>query len=392
MRQDVPVIRTHDWLTVEKTSQIRVPGDAWIDWDAVGQRFITVKEKYPNGITARTRTRVRYQSDYLEHRWHDGSQFSLADIVLPWIVSFERADQKSRLYDVAHAAPFEVFRRHFRGWRIVSRSPLVIEIYSDQIFPDAEWIVNARTPSASPWHTLALGIRAEHQGELAFSSNKADRARVDWMSYVAGPSLPVLERHLAAAAREDGFLPYAKVLGDLVRPGEVAERYRALTQWYAERRHFWVDSGPFYLHSVHPVERTVVIRRFEGFPDRADKWLRFAKARIPVLDIEGPLIVDAKEGARFTLRVSFDDAPYPAEAIAGARYLLFDRRGRLVTEGNAVPAGDGRWTIALDHKEIAKLGVGATSLEVAVTSVHVALPVFATHAFAIVPDTRKPET
>lgn len=389
VQKDVPVIRTHDWLRVEKAAEIPVPGDAWIDWDAANQRFIAVKQKYPNGIKARTRTRVRYQSGYLERRWHDGSQISLADVVLPWIVIFERADERSRLYDAAHATSFEVFRRHFRGWRIVSRAPLEIEIYSNQIFPDAEWIVNARTPSVSPWHTLALGIRAERQAELAFSSNKADRAQVDWMSFIAGPSLAVLERHLAAA-REEGFLPYPKVLGDLVRQGEVAQRYRALTRWYAERGHFWVDNGPFYLHSVHPVERSVVIRRYEDFPDRADKWLRFARAHIPVLDLDGPLVVDAQESAEFGLRISFDDAPYPADAIERARYLLFDRQGRLVTDGNAIPVGNGRWNIALSREQIAQLGVGANSLEVAVTLVHVALPAFATHAFAIVPGRRKP--
>jgi peptide/nickel transport system substrate-binding protein len=389
VQKDVPVIRTHDWLTVEKVAKITVPADAWIDWDAAGQRFITTGEKYPKGITARTRVRVRYEPNYLERRWHDGSKISLADMVLPWIVSFERADKQSALYDAAHVAPFEVFRRHFRGWRILSRAPLEIEIYSDQIYPDAEWIVNARVPSVSPWHTLALGIRAERQGELAFSSNKADRARVDWMSLIAGPSLAILERHLQAA-RDEGFLPYANVLGQFVRKDEVAERYRALTQWYAQRRHFWVDNGPFYLHSVHPVERSVVIRRYEDFPDRADKWLRFARARIPVLDLDGPLIVSAQEAADFTLRISFDDAPYPADAIEGARYLFFDRQGRLITEGDAVPTGNGRWKIALSREQIAKLGVGANSLEVAVTSVHVALPAFATHAFAIVPGARKP--
>src|SRR5690606_8045047 len=132
---------------------------------------------------------------------------------------------------------------------------------------------NARTPSVLPWHTLALGIRAERRGELAFSSNKADRQRTNWMSFVAGPSLAVLARPLAAA-REEGFLPYREVLSQFVRPGEIEARYRALTDWYARRGHFWVDRGPFYLHSVHPVERSVVIRRNPDFPDPAGKWLR----------------------------------------------------------------------------------------------------------------------
>lgn len=384
VREDVPVIRTLDWLRVTKAKSITVAPDAWVGWDARAQRFVTAKEKYPQGVTARTRVRVRYEPEYFERRWHDGTRLSPADLVLPWILAFERADKASPLYDQAHAVSFEVFRKHFRGWRIVSRDPLVIDVWSDQIFPDAEWIVNARTPSPAPWHTLALGIRAEHSGELAFSSNKADRARTDWMSFVAGPSLPVLARHLAAA-RKQNYLPFGKALAPFVRPGEVEARYRALAAWYAKRGHFWVDRGPFYLSSVHPVERSVVIRRNPDFPDPAGKWLRFSEPLIPVLDLNGPMVVNADKGARFTLRISYHDAPYPADAIGRAGYLLFDRDGRLVIEGDAVPQGHGRWRIALSPAQIARLGVGATSLEVAVTSQKVALPTFATHAFAIVP-------
>jgi peptide/nickel transport system substrate-binding protein len=73
-------------------------------------------------------------------------------------------------------------------------------------------------------HLLATGIRAEQAGALAFSSNKADRMRVDWLSLVAGPSLPILDRHLETF-RAEGFAPYEGELGDFLRPGEVGERF-----------------------------------------------------------------------------------------------------------------------------------------------------------------------
>jgi peptide/nickel transport system substrate-binding protein len=384
VQEDVPVIQTHDWLTVERLPEIAVPADAWVDWDVEEQRWITVGEKFPEGVTSRTRVRVRYEPEYLQRRWHDGTQYSLADLVLPWILTFERADPASPLFDAADAPSIEVFKRHFRGRRIVSTDPLVIEIYSDQIYPDAEWIANARTPDVAPWHTLAVAMRAEMQAELAFSSNKADRHQIGWMSMIAGPSLAILERHLQAA-RERDHLPFANVLRDYLRPGEIEERYAALGQWYAERRHFWVDNGPFYLHSVHPVERTVVFRRFEDFPDAADKWLRFTEPRIPALDIEGPMVVRMGEAPAFELDISFNGKSYPVEDIERARYLLFDGRGRLVAEGDAEPVGDGRWVVALEPAEVEQLGIGASSLEVAVTSVHVALPAFASHGFAVVP-------
>jgi peptide/nickel transport system substrate-binding protein len=384
VQHGVPVIRTLDWLSLDTLPEIPVPGDTWIGWDAAAGRFVTAAEKHPQGVTARTRTLIRYERDYLERRWHDGSQVSLADIVLPWILAFERADEASPLFDRSYVPAFEVFRRHFRGWRIVSRAPLAIEIYSDQIFPDAEWIAAARVPGPSPWHTLALGIMAERDGELAFSSNKADRQKVGWMSFIAGPSLPVLERRLKDA-RAQGFVPYAKVLAPLLRDGEAAARYTALETWYAERRHLWIGNGPLYLHSVHPVERSVVMRRFEGFPDAADRWLRFARPEIPDLELAGPMVIGAGEPAAFDLRISVAGAPYPASAIEAAQYLVFGPSGELALKGEAQPAGEGLWRIVLDADQLARLGPGAKSLEVAVTSRRVALPTFASHAFATVP-------
>jgi peptide/nickel transport system substrate-binding protein len=388
---DVPVSRTHDWLTLARAPEIVVPPDSWIDWDSGGERFITVGEKHAQGLTARTRTLVRYEPGYLERRWHDGSRMSLADMVLPWILNFERADEASRLYDVAHVPTFEVFQRHFRGWRIVSRDPLTVEVYSDQIYPDAETIVAARTPGVLPWHTLALGVRAEQAGELAFSSNKSDRLQVDQLNMVAGPSLRILDRHLEAA-EQGQFVPYAGTMARLMRDGEAGERYRALAAWRAGRQHFWVSDGPFYLHAVYPLERVLVLRRNEDFPDASDKWLRFTTPEIPELVLDGPMIVPADETAEFTLQVTFEGEPYPEEALDTLQYLLFDGTGELVRQGAARQVDDGLWRIRLAPDDLADLGVGANSLEVAVTSHRVALPSFASHAFATVPSWSVGET
>jgi peptide/nickel transport system substrate-binding protein len=395
----VPVNSTLDWLTLEHVERIDVPADAWLAWDVRERRFVMVGETHPDGLTARTGVRLRFDDTYFEQRWHDGTTTSAVDVIMPFILSFERGSPDSPLHDATATAPFEVFRQHFRGWRIVSTEPLVVEVWSDQVFPDAEWIVSARAPSMdlwtaelpwlTPWHSVAIGILAERQGELSFSSSKADRQRIDWMNYVAGPSLAILARHLASA-RAESFVPFADALAPYLAPGEVESRYAALERWYAERGHFWVGNGPYYLHSVHPVERSVVLRRFEDFPDPSDRWLAFTRPRIPVADIDGPLLVAADRDAQFELDVSFDGAPYPTESIERIRYLVFDNRSNLAIEGDATAIGDGRWQIVLDTGQIAALGTGANSLEVAVTSLDVALPVFVTHAFATVPPGGRP--
>lgn len=388
VRKGVSVERTHDWLSVETADDIPVPPETWIDWDGDSERFVTVAEKHPGGITARTRTRVYYEADYLRHQWHDGTSFSLADVVLPWILTFARAEEGSELFDPSYLPTFEVFQRHFRGWRILSRDPLVIDIYSDQIYPDAEAIVAARAPTARPWHTLAPAMLAEQSGELAFSSNKADRLDADWLSMVAGPSLSVLARHLEAA-RERHYVPYKAQLGELIGEKEASERYTALAQWYRQRGHFWVGSGPFYLHSVHAVEQAVVLRRYEDFPDPADKWLRFVQPKIPELNLDGPMMiaVDRNRPHTFELDITHQGEPYPREDLAAVNYLLFDGDGVLAQRGQARPGNNGRWFIKLTPDQLAALGTGANSLEVAVTSRRVALPSFASHAFATIPGT-----
>lgn len=384
VREGTPVNRTHDWLSLETAAGIEVPGDAWIDFDGEAGRFTTVDEKHPEGVTARVRVRVHYEDGYLDREWHDGTGMSLADVVLPWILTFERADEDSPLFDPGHLPAFQSFQRHFRGWDIVSEDPLVIDIYSDQIYPDAETIVAARTPTVMPWHQVALGIRAERSGDLAFSSNKADRMQVEWMNMVSGPALTTLERHLQRA-RAAAFIPYGDVLGEWVDTEDAGARYQAIAEWRDRRGHFWIGDGVFYLDSVHPVEGTAVFRRNEDFPDMGDKWLRFTEPRIPEVDLDGPLIVTLGEAAEFTLDLGFRGEPYAADDIDEVQYLLFDGRGDLAHQGVAEAVGDGRWRIRLDAPQLLALGSGANSLEVAVTSKRVALPTFATHVFASLP-------
>jgi len=384
VQKGTPVQRTLDWLSLETREQIRVPDDAWVDWDAEAKRFVSAAEREDAKRTARTRVRVRYEDGYLDRQWHDGTAMALADLVLPYILRFARADEDSALFDTSHVPQHKTFERHFRGWRIVSREPLVVEIYSDQIYPDAETIVAARTPGMTPWHMLALGIRAERSGELAFSSDKADRNQIPWLSLVSGPSLPVLDRHRQEAAA-DGWVPFAAMLAPYMPDGSAKRRYKALAEWRAERGHYWVGAGPFYLEALHPVEGTLVLQRYEDFPDNSDKWIMEGRTTIPDVTIEGPMTVALDEPAEFTVDIAAAGAPYPPEAVAEVEYLLLDGTGALVDRGPVRHGDDGEWTLELARERIAALGAGANRLEVIVTSNRVALPRFASHAFATIP-------
>jgi len=172
---------------------------------------------------------------------------SLADWLVGWPLTFARADNSRPLYDESYVPNFEQWRQMFQGWRIVSQSPLVIEYYVNYTSVDAELIVSsfASWPT-NPWHMLAIGIRAEEKGLLAFSADKADAKNVEWTNYIGGPSLEVLSRMLNESQTE-GYIPFKEFMSKYVSVDEAKARYSALQSWYKAHGHFWVSNGPFYL-------------------------------------------------------------------------------------------------------------------------------------------------
>lgn len=274
----LPADTTSDWVTLDSEDVIEVPPDAWVDWDPVSQTFITAGEKYPQGLTARRRSVAVYAADLFGAvKWHDGSPFSVADLVLGLILSFDRGMEGSAIYDTAKVAAYNTFIQYFRGFRITSMSPLTVEYYSDQYTLDAESMVTSLFPyyahGPGAWHTLALGIMAETESKAAFSISKADALDVPWLSYISGPSLEILVGSLREAIAT-AYLPYAPTLSHYITPSEAIERWVNLDRWYRQRGHFWVGSGPFYLKAVDIANKTVQLARFEAYPDSADKWIQ----------------------------------------------------------------------------------------------------------------------
>ncbi|MBC7220373.1 ABC transporter substrate-binding protein [Candidatus Bipolaricaulota bacterium] len=265
----------HDWLTFRFVDEIKVPADAWIDWDAEKQVFITVGEKYPDGLTAKRKSVVYYPASLYDVPLHDGSKISIGDFVLGMILSFDLGKPESAIYDEAQVSALESFLASFRGVKIVSENPLVIETYSDVYTLDAELAISTWFPyyDQGPgfWHALALGIMAEANKELTFSEDKSELLNVEWMDYTKGPSLPILAKYLDEALAT-GYIPYAPTMGKYVTAAEAKARYENLKAWYEKMGHFWVASGPFYLEKAYPTEKIIVLKRFEDYPYDLSKF------------------------------------------------------------------------------------------------------------------------
>lgn len=396
IQEGLPVTKTLDWVDLQFVPANEVPSDAWIDWDAESQQFITVGEKHPEGLSSVAKVVAYYPENFYDIQWHDGSTMSLADIVMAWILTFDTGKEASAIYDEAQAPALASTQTLFRGLRIVQEDPLVIEYYSDQYFLDAESNVDytflpfpvffpyyPQGPGA--WHNLGLGVLAEGNQELAFSASKADALEVEWMSYIGGPSLEILNGYLQQA-QTDGYIPYAPTLSQYITAEEAAARWANLAEWYRRHNHFWVGTGAFYVDKVFPVEGTVIMQRNPEYPDSADKWARFGEPQFATIEIDGPGRVAIGEEASYDVYVTNpagDD--YGMADISLVKYLVFGATGELAFTGEAQAVEDGLWNIALTAEQTAGLEAGSNTLEVAVVSNLISSPGLGRFEFVTAP-------
>ncbi|MCK4222624.1 MAG: hypothetical protein KAX25_07080, partial [Dehalococcoidia bacterium] len=277
------------WLTTSTVADpIPVPGTAWAGFDAATGEFLTTTEVLGSGVTALTKTVVRYPDDIFTVPLHDGSTLDEGDFLLYAAQYFDRADPNSPWFDNSFVPVYNAFMTHFKGVEF-NFNPgggygLEITTYDDQYYLDAELIAGDEqacwfpADNAGPfaWHTAALGMLAERDGELAFTDTKATTLGVEWTSFIDGPSLPVLAGHLADV-RNSGhsdyrFLPYENVLGDYIDATEIDARYNNLNTWYGDKGHFWVATGPYYLEDVDTLGKVIELNRFTAYPDDATAW------------------------------------------------------------------------------------------------------------------------
>lgn len=379
--EGLPIGATYDWVNLSFAPEVAVPADAWGGWDAEAGTFTEVGE----GVTANLMSRVYYPADLFETMtWHDGSPLSPADFIMGMIMTFATGTEGSPVYDEAQAGALEAYLGSFRGVKVVSVDPLVIEHYTDAWTLDAENNVTTWWPvygyGTAAWHNIAVGNAAEAAGTLAYTADKAEANEVEWTNFIAGPSLEILAGHLDELAAS-GEIPFVETLGDYITAEEAAARYANLQAWYAAHNHFWVGTGPFYLDEVFSVEKTATLTRYEAYPDLATRWLQFSAPKLAEVEIDGAGRVTIGSEATFSVYVTYEGEAYPGDEIAQVKYLLFDATGAIVEVGEADFVADGEYAVNLSADSTALLTAGSGKLEVAVVAIPVAIPSFGAFEF-----------
>lgn len=363
----LPISRTLDWVTLQFAPSIVIPADAWVDWDPATEHFLTAAEVYTQPQSARIKSVVTYPPNlFTTVTWHDGSPFSIADVVLNMILSLDR--------DWVN----------IRGVRIISQNPLIIETYTDAYQIDAErnvitwWPTYSTGPGA--WHTLALGLLVEANREGAFTSWEADEWGVPWLDYANWPGSIPLERRLATAQAQN-LIPYAPTLGAYITTPQAQARWSALATWYAARGHFWVGTGPLYLEQALKSLGQLALRAYPAYPDAPDRWDALIEAPLAEVTLTGPDDVPQGVVATFDVHVTLAGAPYPTADIESVRYLLINAQNEIAFTGDASAVANGLWRVTLTPAQSTQLPLGGNRLEVIVSPKRIAITAVATHAF-----------
>lgn len=393
VKEGIPVSKTHDWLTLDFAPEIQVPTDAFIDWDPAKQTFITVGEKFPDGLTAKVRSVATYKSDFYDTvSWHDGSKVSAADIMMGMILEYDRANPDSKLYDAQAVPNFEAFVNVFRGFRITSTEPLTVEFYTDAVAADAELDVYSlwSGPTSAPfqsyafgegsWHVLAIADLAEEAGEMAYTTDKSTEKGIEWTNFIGGPSIDILNKYLDQAIA-DKYIPYAATLGQYITADEAATRYDNLKKWVAEHGNYWIGTGPYYVDKAYMTEKTLALKHYDGYTDMADRWSSFGEPKIATVTLDGPSQVTIGQEAEFTVNVTLNDAPYPQADIKSVKFLVFDANNNIVAVAPAEAVADGQYLVKLTTDITEKLATGSNKLTVAVVPIPVAIPTFSSINF-----------
>jgi peptide/nickel transport system substrate-binding protein len=309
----------------------------------------------------------------------------LADFLYSWIIDLDMAQEESAIYDESWVANAEAELANFKGFRILSEDPLVVEAYSDAYQIDAELDITTLWPSfdfgESPWHLLELGAMADVENLAAFTPDKAEAestetATVEWLSTVGGPSMDIFNSMIDKAIEEE-HIPYPSVLSDYITPEEAVARYENLRAFYDQYGHFTIGSGPYILESVFLTEKVGTLVYNPMFPDRTDKWFgQYGAPKIADVVVEGPATLVVGEEAVFDVYVTFEGDAYPDAEIKTVKGLLYDGTGQIVDVLDAELVEDGHYTVTVSAELAAEMEAGASKLEAVVSPLPVAIPSF----------------
>jgi peptide/nickel transport system substrate-binding protein len=232
------------------------------------------------------------------------------------------------------------------------------------------------------WHNLAPAFQAEADGKMAFSPYKSENAGIVQTSLIAGPTLAIQSSYIDYDVTS-GFIPYYPTMSQYITPDEAKIRYANLQAFYAAHNILWIGTGPYQIDKVSTEDSTITVHKFYDYRFFTNRWSNLEVPEIAEVRVDGPATVKAGDNANFTVMVSFNGAPYPANDLDKVSYTLFGTNGEQVTSGIASLSPEGVFIINIPSSVTMNLPAGSALLNVAVSPKVVVIPSFSNFKFVM---------
>ena len=222
-----------------------------------------------------------------------------------------------------------------------------------------------------PWEVkAAMDDLVYGQRRAAYSSTSAARFSVPWISLVLRRDAGLVDRTLRQLGRDEA-VPVGMQFGDraLATPEEAVARYEAAQNWFDDKDHLVISSGPFYLERFDQAANFAELLAFRDptYPYSADDFLLGSADDLAIGDVSSDLVVPG-EDAVITASVS-------GPGTLGLRYLLLDPAvGDVVITGPAdTGASAGAFSVTIPADVTGSLFPGFYELYLAAESDELAL-------------------
>ncbi|MCK5128631.1 MAG: hypothetical protein KAQ68_02170, partial [Clostridiales bacterium] len=295
------------WIGVASIDEIAVPNDAIISWneekdapiyadaeymhDAVGLAtawLATYERQKPKDrnkikaqqqvvedlkvienrgyITANVKVTVEYDNSIYDLKWHDGSAFSIADIIMSFITKTQLVDKKSALYDPYIAQEIGEEIANFRGFRILTMKPLRIEYYTDShallVSDNVKPLWIDYTNGQQNWAMAAVSntISAQKSANYTYGASLDNESL--YLDYLKGASLDLIEE-TTTLLQEQSHIPYETLLAPYIAKDIAKKQYSSILDFYNEYKHFHIGIGPYMITNLDALTPTVTLQRFD---------------------------------------------------------------------------------------------------------------------------------
>jgi hypothetical protein len=318
------------------------------------------------GRTARTRLTYRV----LTSAFHDGTSMTTADALYAFAFAFKWGAGKDAYVRRATALmrealvavkPLRVETDVLRFGDVTMKYEVpIIEVYLDRALADPMALAVLAPPwTPVPWHVLALLEETVKGGLGAFSAEEARQRRVPWLDVVRDARVRDRLRPLLADLERRAHVPEA--LHGLVTPREARARWGKLAQFFDERKHVLVTSGPYELHSWSPAGAVLRVFRNFSYPLGVGSFNRYpiplhgVITRAEVRPDRVEVHAEAERVERFAREHRIVAEPVAAPAVqkergitVACRFVIVGPDGAVVRTGAVAPGPAGTFVVSRD--------------------------------------------